>query len=831
MSDPPRTTTGQPDASRAAGARAVHLPCVSRADLDGALFRLSPHGQLIVTHPEAVCLDANQALGALLGRTPAELVGQPIAALGLFLDGRDGEALLCRAAAGPITVEARVVQAGGVELPALCTGIPVVADGRPAILVSIQDISPWQKCQEAHRLDEQRLEALLKLNQMTGAPLPEIVQFAMEEAVRLTQSRIGYVAFVNEDESVLAIHAWSSAAMAECRVPGMPRVYPLATTGLWGEAVRQRRPVITNDYASDGPWKRGVPEGHVRLHRHLSVPVFDGDRIAIVAGVANKGAEYADSDVRQVTLLMSGMWAIIERARAEGALRASEAQMQSIFRAAPVGIGLVRERILLDVNERICEMIGRSRSQLVGRSTRLLYPTDADFEFVGAEKRRQILDHGSGMVETRWVRSDGTVIDVLLSSMPVGPMLPGGAVTFTALDITERKRVETERLELERQVLHAQKLESLGVLAGGIAHDFNNLLMAIIGNLDLAISVGAMDAPARAHVSEAEAAARRAADLTRQMLAYSGRGRFVVEPTDLSRLVSEMASLLRTSIPRRVRLDMQLGAGLPCVQGDPAQMQQVVLNLITNAAEAIDGEDGAIVLRTEAREVDAAQLERSRIKERREPGRYVCLEVCDNGCGMDDVTQQKLFDPFFTTKETGRGLGMAAVLGIVRDHGGALILDTTPGAGARFTVLLPATEGVAPEAWSPERNVARQSGEATVLLVDDEEPVRMVAHAMLTRLGHTVVQASTADEAVERLREAPHAIDCVLLDLAMPGKDGIAALREMRTLRPDVRVILSSGYNPLEAAHRAGETEVAGVIQKPYRLAELRDELVRVLGG
>ena len=829
MNDSAIPGTGQPAIPASAREQVRSLPRVTAADIDSPLFALSPHGLLVCTHPEARCLAANPAVEALLGRPRSALVGARVEDLGLFEDTAEAQAFLARAASGPATFEARLRRGDGRTCPALCAGALALVESQPVLVLSLTDITPWEQAQEALRLDEQRLEALVKLNQMTGAPVSEITQFAMEEAVRLTQSRIGYVAFVNEDESVLTMHAWSSEAMADCRVPGMPRVYPLATTGLWGEAVRQRRPIITNDYAAESPWKRGLPEGHVGLQRHLNVPVFSGDRIVIVAGVGNKATDYDASDVRQLTLLMSGVWAIVERTQAEMALRASEARLQSIYRAAPVGIGLVRERILLDVNDRVCEMIGRPRSELIGRSARVLYPSDEEFEFVGAEKYRQIALRGTGTVETRWVRADGTVMDVLLSSTPVGPLLPDGIVTFTALDITERKRAERERLELEQRILHAQKLESLGVLAGGIAHDFNNLLMAIIGNLDLATTSGSMDAATRAFVAEAETAARRAADLTGQMLAYSGRGRFVVQPVDLSALVSEMASLLRTSVPRNVAFDMHLEPSLPCVQGDPAQLQQIVLNLITNAAEAIGARDGAITLRTSVRDVAAEEIERSRIQELPAPGLYVCLEVADDGCGMDDATQQRLFEPFFTTKETGRGLGMAAVLGIVRGHQGAILLETAPGAGTRFTVLLPAAEAVEPQADIPRRPPREQPTGGTVLLVDDEEPVRTVAAAMLARLGYRVVQASTADEAVQRLCDGQEVIDCVLLDLTMPGKDGITALREMRARQPGLRIILSSGYNPLEAAHRAGATGVHGVIQKPYRLATLREELQRVL--
>ena len=408
-------------------------------------------------------------------------------------------------------------------------------------------------------------------------------------------------------------------------------------------------------------------------------------------------------------------------------------------------------------------------------------------------------------------------------------------------EVTERKQAEEERLSLERQVQHAQKLESLGVLAGGIAHDFNNLLMAILGNADLALGELSPMSPARDNLQEIEKASRRAAGLAKQMLAYSGKGRFVVEPIELGELVKEMAHLLEVSISKKVVLKYNFAENLPPFDGDVTQIRQVVMNLITNASEAIGDKSGAIALSTGAMDCDRAYLDgvnevlRAGLDEPLPEGVYTYVEVADTGCGMDAETIQKIFDPFFTTKFTGRGLGMSAVLGIVRGHQGAIKIYSEVGKGTTFKLLFPASEppeeerelAQAKQGTSEDVPVPGFSG--TILLVDDEETVRVVSKQMLERMGFTVLTAPDGREALKVFREHAGEIVCVLLDLTMPHMDGDEAFREMRRLHPGVTVILCSGYNEQDATQRFPGKGLAGFIQKPYTLAALEEKLREVL--
>ncbi len=399
-----------------------------------------------------------------------------------------------------------------------------------------------------------------------------------------------------------------------------------------------------------------------------------------------------------------------------------------------------------------------------------------------------------------------------------------------ATDITPRVTAEAERIELERRLLHAQKLESLGVLAGGIAHDFNNLLMAVLGNLELALLDLPPAGPARQGVQEAVGAAQRAADLTRQMLAYSGRGVFVVRPTDLNALVEENVHLLRAIVPRTVSLELMLTPGLPAVVADAGQLQQVVMNLITNAAEALGDDPGRVVLSTGFDRFDAQALAGNLLGVPAAPGAYVWFAVRDTGCGMTPEVLARLFEPFFSTKFTGRGLGMPAVQGIVKAHGGALLIDTRPGAGSLVKVLLPGgASGPSDEAVADRSAGAASPAAATILVVDDEAPVRRLLELTLRREGYQTRLAGDGAEALAIFEANPEAIDLVLLDLTMPTMDGRTTLAALRALAPDLPVILSSGFGEQEVSRRFPGEGPTAFLQKPFRREALLDIVARTL--
>ncbi len=401
------------------------------------------------------------------------------------------------------------------------------------------------------------------------------------------------------------------------------------------------------------------------------------------------------------------------------------------------------------------------------------------------------------------------------------------AVMGVARNITERKQAEEERLMMEQQLLHTQKLESLGVLAGGIAHDFNNILTAIIGNADLALMRINKESPAVDNLHRIEQSASRAADLAKQMLAYSGKGKFMVESLDINKLVEEMLHMLEVSISKKAVLRLNFTRPLPAVEADATQIRQIIMNLVINASEAIGDKSGVIAITTGCMDCDDSYLKDVWLDENLSGGLYSYLEVADSGCGMDKDVMEKLFDPFFTTKFTGRGLGMAAVLGIVRGHHGAIKVYSEPGKGSSFKILFPAS-GRPAEIFNSESDRDEWRGSGTVLLVDDEETVRGIGTEMLKELGFEVITANDGRAGLDIFKSRDD-IAFVILDLTMPHMDGEQCFCELRRIKPDVRVILSSGYNENEVTQKFVGKGLSGFIQKPYRLSVLKEAVKAVI--
>ncbi|QXE92170.1 PAS domain-containing protein [Geomonas subterranea] len=520
---------------------------------------------------------------------------------------------------------------------------------------------------------------------------------------------------------------------------------------------------------------------------------------------------------------------ITERKAIEEARDRALAMLESLLASSPTGILVYdgESGACVKANQAIATMVGGTVEQLLSQNFRSI----ASFKETGIYALGElVLDDG----QTRAMEVDINTsfgksfeVEVFLSRFDVEGR---HHLMFISVDLTERKQLENEKRLIEAQMLHVQKLESLGVLAGGIAHDFNNILMVVLGNADLALLRLPPGSPACENLVQIEQAASRAADLARQMLAYSGRGKFVIENLDLTRVVQEMAPMLEVSISKKALLRYDLAPDLPPVSGDATQLHQVILNLVINASEAIGDGTGVISISTKLTECDRAYLSESWVDDRLPEGAYVVLEVSDTGCGIDREVIPKIFDPFFTTKFTGRGLGMAAVLGIVRAHKGAIKVYSEKGKGSSFRLLLPCVHGAAdhPEP-SPLRELWRGSG--TVLLADDEESIRVLGSDMLRALGFDVTLACDGREAVELFKTGMDDIVCVLLDLTMPYLDGEQTFRALRAIKPDVKVIMSSGYNEQEVSQKFAGAGLSGFIQKPYKVVEMSRKLSEVLGG
>ncbi len=397
-------------------------------------------------------------------------------------------------------------------------------------------------------------------------------------------------------------------------------------------------------------------------------------------------------------------------------------------------------------------------------------------------------------------------------------------------ELERRTQIEQKQQELLSQMSQTQKLESLGVLAGGIAHDFNNLLTSVLGYADLARQDMPQNSKAREHLNEAMRGATRAAELTNQLLAYSGKGKFVVERANLTHLVRSMSRLVEVSISKKVKLQYQLDEKPGTIEADLAQIRQVVLNLITNASDAIGDAPGTLRVTTGTQYLSAAEVDTCVVKEQQQPGSYVFVEVADSGVGMTPETLAKIFDPFFTTKVTGRGLGLSALIGIVRGHHGLLKVVSQPGLGTTFTVYFPQVDAPAMPLEDLGASVTTGwRGGGTVLVADDEDSVLAVASAMLQRMGFEVLTALDGEEAHQLYLQHQEDIRLVVLDMTMPNWDGLQTFNALRTIQPNLRVILSSGYSQTSAVTRFTEAGFAGFLQKPYRFKHFQEVVRHVL--
>jgi len=476
-----------------------------------------------------------------------------------------------------------------------------------------------------------------------------------------------------------------------------------------------------------------------------------------------------------------------------------------------------------------CErQVGYDRDELIGKPLSLLY-----YETGGRDLFLEALHAGGGDLQHfEWClkHKDGSRVWVEVNAQYFLDKEGNVAgIEGNVRNIAERKKAEQESQELTGQLQQAQKMESIGVLAGGIAHDFNNMLVGVMGNAELAMLESSAQGEMREYLDKIFMSARRGADLVKQMLAYSGQGRLTMGHQNFNDLIREVSELLGAVIGKKIKLNQILMDGLPDVYGDRNQLTQLVMNLMTNASESMEGHPGEIYLRTGVRHLAALEFSSMYMANDLESGMYAFVEVKDSGCGMDEDTQLRIFDPFFTTKETGSGLGLSALLGIVRSHGGTLALHSEPGKGSRFTVFLPILVADKPEPELQTMEMSIQSDMAgAVLLVDDEATVRDVAKRLLEREGIHVFTANDGEHSVNVFSEHAHEIALVLMDLTMPKMDGEQAFHAIRAIKPDATIVLSSGFLDTEAVERLRHHGLAGFMKKPYSRNRLLSEVARL---
>jgi two-component system cell cycle sensor histidine kinase/response regulator CckA len=784
------------------------------AELEGmrarftGIVELSDDAIISLDHSQRITL-FNKGAERIFGYRAEEVLGQPI---DILLPARFVEIHRNHVAAfehspdvlRPMAERGEIYgrRKDGSEFPAEASISKFQVAGEPVLNVRLRDITERRRFREElnARARQQAALADLGLEALRGMELPALMQRVCEvvaETLGVEYAKILELLPGGKKLLLAAGVGWREGLVGTFEVSaggGSHGGYTLASTG----------PVVIEDLRTETRFSEPLLSEHGVVSGLAVIIYAQGHPFGVLGAHTTRRREFTDYDISFLQVAANVLGAAIERQRAEETLRV-------INQTSPLAI------LATDLEGRVKfwnpaaeRLFGWTEAEVLDRPLPTVPPGESG-ELQDLLERTRKGERLAGF-EARRRNKKGDLIDVEIWSEPLRDA--GGKITgilSILLDVTERNR-------MEEQYRQTQKLESVGVLAGGIAHDFNNLLTGIIGNISMAAD--AIPAASEAHrmLENALRAGDRAAELIRQLLAYAGKGRFVLEPVDLSETVHDLLALIETSVLKRVRLRLDLAPGLPPVEADPSQMQQLVMNLVINAAEAIGEDSGTVEIRTRQQDV-TPEFAAANGYDDLAPGRYVALEVCDTGSGMDEAIQSRIFEPFFTTKFTGRGLGLAAVSGIVRGHKGAIKVKSKPGRGSTFEVLLPA---------SPRVDQARAAGPSpagTVLVVDDEEIVRQIATLALSNSGFHVLTAENGFEALRLLRKKSGEISVVLLDMSMPLMSGERALREMRRIRPDLRVVVSSGYGEAEAARRFAGLEVSGFLQKPYTASQLVDRI------
>ena len=563
------------------------------------------------------------------------------------------------------------------------------------------DVTERKQAEQEVQRNESRLKRLVNILQYPAGTIQDLLDYALEQSIKLTGSKIGYIYHYHEDRKELVLNSWSKGVLPSCAVTNPQSCYELEKTGIWGEAVRQRRPLIVNDFQATHPLKKGYPEGHVQLLKFVTIPIFKGERIVSVVGLANKKTDYDETDILQISLLMEAVW-----------------------------------------------------------------------------------------------------------------------------KVTDSMRSEEENVKLQNQLTQAQKMEAIGTLAGGIAHDFNNILGAIIGYTEIASDCIPQESIVNEHLGKVLEASQRAATLVKQILAFSRQAnieRILLKP---NLIVKEAIKFLRPSLPSTITIRQQIDNGTRSILADPTHAHQILMNLCTNAFHSMEQTGGVLNITLSDCELSPEDLQH---KPEVQPGKFVLLSVSDTGPGIKPEILDKIFDPYFTTKEAGKGTGMglAIVYGIVASYGGFIACESEIGKGTDFQVYFPAIDQ---EITSEVKSVdVAPRGTERILLVDDEKMLAELGKTMLERLGYEITMLTSSLDALNVFHDQPDFFDAVITDQTMPGMTGMELARRLLEIRPDIPIIICTGYSNLINEEQAAAEGIKGFVMKPLSKKVIANLLRKML--
>lgn len=690
-----------------------------------------------------------------------------------------------------------------------------------ALYLTVQSVlSEYKRGQveKAHRLDTLRLQKLRELNQMAEASLSDLTEFSLSEAIHLTQSRVGYLVFLTEDEKEATQYTWSNGTIQDCKVTDNNGRCHQGTSKLWIQAVLERKTVIINDYQQE-PQGNRFPAGHIRITRYMNVPVFDRGRIVAVAGVGNKAENYNNSDIRQMNLLMDGMWKIIQRKASEDALRQSEERYRLLMENASDIIWTLQlpEMHFLYVSPSVETILGYTPEQIQTLELKDIIAPEYLDRFTSSISEEMVKENDpdvdprrSWSTQLEQVRKNGSFVwTEIKASFLRDEAGRANRVLGVTRDITQRRR-------MERRLQQSQKMEAVGTLAGGIAHDFNNILSSILGFTELARLQCNADPELIKSLDKIFSAGIRARDLVRHILVFSRQQEIQRVPLAIMPLVKECLNFIRASIPKNIEIIQKLDTPHITVVADASQIHQIIMNLCTNAAHAMEGKNG--IMEVGLKSVRIENWEQVRIKGL-DPGNYVELSITDSGCGIPELVIERIFEPFFTTKAKGEGTGMglSIVHGIVKDMGGGISVYSEPGKGSVFKVYLPADTGKEESTVFPGLPLTKETGR--ILMVDDEEDIIISGRLILMTMGYEVTGMTNSLEALELFKKDSQAFDLVVSDLTMPKMTGIELICEIRKLRRDIPIILSTGFSDVTPV--AEKSGAFAVVMKPLIAREL----------
>ena len=803
-----------------------------------AIFRNGPDALYLSTLEEGRTVDVNEAFENLFGYSREEVLGKTALELGVYFDPAE-RAEVIRELKAKGRISAFVLKgrkkSGEVFIGSI-SAVMLMIGGEPHIAGAVRDITGIRRAEETVRHDETLLRALLRISQYRAKTVRDFLDFALGEVVNLTGSTAGCIFSYDEHSGEFTLSSCSGWTGDLWGTPD-PRDFGGVPWGeAWDEAVRQRQAVVRNGFHpadSSGEEDRGVG---VSPHRLMTVPVFAGDRIVAVAGVAGKGSAYDEADVLQMRVMMDGLWKSVGVRTAEQALREANDRYLTIAKCIPDTIwSMDLSGRFTYVSPGVERLHGRTVEECLTLTYRdLVAPGQVPhLELIVREEMQRAAQPECDRnivrtFETELLHKDGATIWAEVNASFIWSD-DGKPIGFTGVtrDITERKHAEAERARLSAQLAQAQKMESVGRLAGGVAHDFNNWLTVINGYSSLVLSGLTSADPLREQVQEILKAGERAAGLTRQLLAFSRKQMLQPRQLDLNSVVEDMGSMLKRLMGEDVEVRFALSAESPLVRADPHQLEQVIMNLAVNARDAMpDG--GCLLLETAVVERDENY---AALHPETRPGRYAMLALSDTGTGMDEATLQRIFEPFFTTKAVGQGtgLGLSMVQGMVAQSGGYVNVYSEPGRGTTFKIHLPALAGAAPDTETADAAPFLR-GRETILLVEDQESVRNYAAAALSSYGYRILQAANAGEALMICELERRRIDLVLTDVVMPHTSGRELAGQLAKMRPGIQVLFMSGYTDNVVVQHGVLDESAHFIQKPFSPQELAGKIRAILG-